>query len=187
MPAQWTATVPVTPHALAFRILRVPTDGTLKLCLTSNDLVGCHTHWWNGRTVPCTLPACPPHEAGSSTRWHGYLAALLSKTREHVIWEFTALAAEAIEAYRSTHPTLRGALVTAHRFTPKPTARVHCILSDAQVGQLALPDPPDLTAVLSHLWGLPTQTTDAVGRPGPRSRARNGQPARASEIIAGTQ
>jgi len=163
---QFHSQPPIEPTRYAMALLRTPPKGSIQLLVTSDNLLGCWTHFYAGRTVPCTGPACEACLAGASSRWHGYLSAIQGKTREHVLFELTALAAESFAAYRMKHQTLRGCHVTASRVNARPNARVHLVLKPHDLSGVDLPPAANLTAVLCHLWGIPTNETEIAGDAG---------------------
>ena len=158
---------PLEPTRYAMRLVRTPARKALQLLVTSDNLLGCWTHFYAGRTVPCTGDTCEACLAGASSRWHGYLSAIEGKSREHILFELTALAAESFAAYRLKHGTLRGCHVTASRVNPRPNARVHLELKPHDLSTIDLPPSANLTAVLCHLWGIPTTETQTTSGPGP--------------------
>lgn len=50
--------VPTDPRGPAFPILRTPAARPITAIITSPDLVGCFTHYFKGRTVPCEGAGC---------------------------------------------------------------------------------------------------------------------------------
>jgi len=159
---QFQSQPPMESTKSAFRLLRTPTRGKLELYITSPDLIGCWTHFWTGRTVPCTGPDCEACQAGSSSRWHGYVAAVDVKTSEPVVFETTANAAEQLASYRTKNATLRGCHCLASRTSPRPNARVRLLMKPLDLAHTNLPQPMNLQAALCHIWGIPvTETTIA--------------------------
>jgi len=119
-------------------------------------MIGCPTHWFGGRTVPCEAHNCQACLEGTPWRWHGYLGALKNPNRQHVIVEWTAQAADQINRYRTTHPSLRNAIITARRHRNQRNGTVIVELTTGDPDKLHLPDPPDLIKCLSILWNIPT-------------------------------
>lgn len=54
----FTRNVPDDPRGPSFPIVRTPPAKPLIGIITSEDLVGCYTHYYKGRTVPCDGKAC---------------------------------------------------------------------------------------------------------------------------------
>ena len=50
--------VPQDPRGPAFPIVRTPPGRALRAIVTSLDLVGCFTHYYKGRTIPCEGAGC---------------------------------------------------------------------------------------------------------------------------------
>ena len=60
----FSSNVPVDPRGPAYPIVRTPISRPLVAIVTSPNLVGCYTHYWKGRTIPCEGPECPLCMAG---------------------------------------------------------------------------------------------------------------------------
>ena len=119
---QFSSQPPMESTRSAFRLVRTPSKGKLALFITSDSLLGCWTHFFGGRTVPCTGDKCEACQALASTRWHGYVAALEVKTAEPVVFEITGGGAEQLAAYRAKHGTLRpGQTSSPHESARGPT------------------------------------------------------------------
>lgn len=155
---------PDTTSGPRLHLRRTPTSGKLVAIVTCDRLVGCPTHWFGNRTIPCEAPNCPACDKGHSWRWHGYLTAVNVKTNEHFLFEMTAQAAEPFTAYHEQHGTLRGCLFEADRLGHHHNGRVLIRCKPADLGQVHLPDPPDLVACLCHVWNVPTPEASTEGK-----------------------
>ena len=153
---------PLENTRYALRLLRTPAKKKLHLIVTSDNLIGCWTHFFGGRTVPCTRPDCEACTAGTSSRWHGYLSAIDPDTSEHLLFECTASAAESFAVYRKRHETLRGCEFVADRVNPRPNARLRLKMKPADLAHINLPQPANLQAALCHIWGLPLCETQVL-------------------------
>lgn len=153
-----------------FELRRTPCNGRLQGIVTSTRLIGCPTHFWRGRTVPCEDPKCPACEEGCPWRWHGFLAIWDPKTGAHYILELTAPPAETVGKYYAAHGTIRGALILAQRNSTRPNARVLLKMKPAEIQNLKLPTAPDLTAVLCHIWNVAIARTVKSNRTIPHQR-----------------
>lgn len=159
---QFSHQPPLEATRYAMRLLRTPTAGKLHLVVTSDQMLGCWTHYYSGRTNPCTGPGCEPCEHGASSRWHAYLSAYDPPTDEHLLFECTAAAAEVFAAYRAKHGTLRGCEFVAQRVQRRANARVHIICKPANLQVVNLPAEANVQAALCHLWGVPLTETDII-------------------------
>lgn len=157
----WTKDVPDDPRGPAFPILRTPAHKPLTAVITSEDLVGTYTHFFQGRTQPCEGVNCPAHEAGIPYRWHAYVSAWKRSTGLHFIFECTAQAAQTFTDYRDAFGTLRGCLFTATRMNAKPNARVLIQTKPLDLTTDVIPQPPNLIKCLGILWNLPENGLDA--------------------------
>ena len=164
---QFTTQPPEDPRGHGLPLIRTPANGKIVLAITTDNLIGCPTHWYGGRTVPCEGENCQPCLEGYPWRWHGYLAGILPGTRRHVLMEFTAQAAEQITQYRDSHQTLRAAILTANRHRNRHNGRVIVSLKPGDNDHLHLPPAPDVIGALSILWNLPAtkgEPTDTIKR-----------------------
>lgn len=153
---------PLDATRYAMRLVRTPTKGKLQLIITCDEMLGCWTHWFSGRTTPCTGDGCEACEATSSARWHAYVSAHDFKTNEHLLFECTSAAAEAFAVYRAKHGTLRGCEFLAQRAAPRANARVCLRTKPADLTHVDLPQGANLRAALCHLWGVPMTETEIV-------------------------
>ena len=156
---------PAEPRGPAFPLQRTPTSKPLIAIITCDDLIGCPTHFFKGRTQPCSAPDCEACLEQVSWRWHGYVSALNVTTHEHFIFEMTAQATDALVAYRKQHDTLRGCLFEARRLHARQNARVILRCKPADLQQISLPTPPNLEHALSILWNLPTPDINLAPKP----------------------
>lgn len=153
---------PLEATKYAMRLVRTPTGGKLHLVVTCDQLTGCWTHFYSGRTCPCTGPDCEACQQGASSRWHGYLSAFDPDAPEHVLFEVTAAAAEAFAAYRVKVGSLRGCEFVARRVAKRANARVHITMRPADLSKLEIPKAPNVQAILCHIWGIPITETDVI-------------------------
>lgn len=162
---QFSSDPPLDSTRYALRLIRTPARGKLKLIVTSDDLLGCWTHFFAGRTTPCTGATCEACRGGASSRWHGYVSVLEPGAREHLIFECTAAAATSFANYRIKHGTLRGCDFIADRTSARPNARVRLRMTPADLAAIDLPEGANLTAVLCHIWGIPQNETQTISGP----------------------
>lgn len=152
---KFTNTPPNDPRGYALPIVRTPAGKKFQAIITSDDLIGCNTHFWGGKTVPCEAPECDACKNGMPYRWHAYCSAVLHPSGLHVIYEVTALAAEALVTFRRTNSTLRGCAVDAYRWRGSANGRVIIRCERTSRSLDSLPNPPDLIHCLSIIWQLP--------------------------------
>lgn len=151
----WTSAAPKDPRGPSFPILRTPTSRPLIAIVTSENLIGCYTHFYKGRTIPCSGDDCPAHQEGVPFRWHAYQSARQVSNHLHFIFECTAQASTPFTEYRDAHKTLRGCLFEAQRYNSKPNGRILIRTKPADLHGMTLPEAPDLVKCLSILWDLP--------------------------------
>jgi hypothetical protein len=165
---------PAADHGHGLPIRRTPAGRPLVGIITCDRLIGCNTHYFGGRTTPCTKPDCKACNAAIPWRWHGYITFLAQDDRQHCLFECTAQAAEELVIAQTTHGTLRWVKFEARRMSSKPNGRVLLRISPERNVAIPIPSEPNIPAVLAHLWGLPA---DAVEK-GPRRQHTNGDDTR---------
>jgi len=151
----WSHDIPKDPRGPSFPIVRTPAFKPLMAIVTSQDLVGCFTHFFHGRTIPHEDAGCEACHEGIPFRWHAYQSIYQPETAAHLLFECTAASGEAFTEYRDKYHTLRGCKFEARRMNSKPNGRILIRTRPADLAQLILPKPPDLVKCLSILWDLP--------------------------------
>ncbi|MHC4405932.1 MAG: hypothetical protein ACYTG0_40340 [Planctomycetota bacterium] len=160
---QFSNTPPADPRGHALPLRRTPYHRPLVAIVTCDDLVGCPTHYWGGRTIPCEAQDCEPCLAGSGWRWHGYVSAYEPSLKLHFLLEVTGRCSEAFTNYRKANGTLRGCLFEASRPNAKHNGRVYIKTKTADLQRQPIPDPPNVKQVLSLIWNIPyTDIADAM-------------------------
>lgn len=165
----FSSNVPKDPRGPAFQIVRTPTSRPLMAIVTSPDLVGCFTHFWKGRTVPCDAPDCEACRDSMPFRWHAYMSAYIPPTGVHFLFECTAQAAEHFCEFRDNHGSLRGCYFVAKRMNARMNGRIIITCKPADLTSIKLPKPPNLIKVLSILWDFPTDDV-AAGKLNPEKK-----------------
>lgn len=159
----FTTTPPPDARGNPLELKRTPAKGTLKAIVTSSDLIGCHTHFFHGRTMPCDVDDCKACQSGMPFRWHAWLSAFTSRVNQHILFEMTAQAAEHFVQYRKVHGTLRGCLFEALRPSGRPNGRVMIHTRPADLSGINLPKEPNLISALSIIWNIALVDVDVAG------------------------
>jgi len=145
---------PADPRGVALELMRTPPFKPMKAIVTSDDLVGCETHFYRGRTTPHDQIDCQPCIDGMPFRWHAWLSALLHGHRKHILYECTAQVAEKFVHYRNEHGTLRGCMFIAQRPSKQLNGRVSIEMQKANLDTINLPVAPDIRKCLSIIWNI---------------------------------
>jgi hypothetical protein len=162
---QFDASPPTDPNGQPLPIRRTPPTGSLIAVVTSKTLIGTSTHFYGGRTVPCTHETCEACQDGTPYRWHAYLSAYDLSKKLHFLLECTAAAAETFVKYAAEHETLRGCVFHAHRTNKRQNARVEIDTHVYTGSDKDLPPGADLVGALARLWNIPlTQIQTPAGR-----------------------
>jgi len=169
---RWSDTPPTGTDQPSYRIIRTPADKSITLCVTSEGITGCVTHFVQNRTVPCEgEPVCQHCQEGHSWRWHGYLSGIMAGTHEHVLFEFTAPPSDTFRNYLQIAGTLRGCIFTANRPSGRPNGRVVVACKSPTLSHLQIPDPPNIRNILCRVWNI--QNNAATPVPSPRPPIKN--------------
>lgn len=161
---QFTSVPPTDPRGHSLELKRCPPGAPLTGIITCDNVVGCPTHFWGGRTVPHEEEECEPCLAGIGWLWHGYVSAYTTQLKLHFLFEMTARCVEPLTEYREANPTLRGCSIIAQRPSGKPNGRVYLRTKTIDIATLYLPSAPDLTKVLAMIWNLPAPDIQVQGR-----------------------
>ncbi len=151
----WTKSAPDDPRGQGLPLVRTPAARSLYAIVTSDNLIGCDTHFWGGHTVPCERPECDACENGIAYRWHAYLSAYNPEDQLHFVFECTANASAVFNDYFLVNKTLRCCQFEAYRWRRKTNGRVIIKCQRSAIQPHALPKPPDITKVMAVIWRLP--------------------------------
>jgi len=151
----WTDHVPSNATKYGFDLRRTPPDRPLTAIIISPDLIGCHTHFYGGRTIPCEQTDCPACADNMPSRWHAYVACWDPRTQETFIFETTAKGAQPLENYRDSFGTLRGCLFLAARPKRRKNAKVEIATKTADLTRITLPPPIDIMRAMAVIWQIP--------------------------------
>lgn len=178
---KWSNDVPESPRGPALPIRRTPATRPLEAIITSEDLIGCYTHFYQGSTTPCEGEGCEACLNGMPYRWHAYMTAVDCLNNLHFIFEVTALGAEYFTSYRDIHNTLRGCKFQAKRWNNRPNGRILIQCKPCDLAERHIPSPPDLRKCMAILWSLPAGDVDIQGvNPETKTRTirakKNGDP-----------
>lgn len=166
----WDHSPPPDAARPGLRLTRTPAGRPFRGVVTCERLIGCATHYFNNRTIPCEAPGCAACDEGMSWRWHAYVSCIDLSSHEHVVFELTAAAASRLQEYQGRHGTLRGCDFQASRANNRHNGRVLVVTRPADLNKIALPDAPNIPAVMCHIWNIPT--TAVYQRPDPDGRDR---------------
>lgn len=160
----------------SYRIIRTPAQGELQGLILSQAIYGTDTHYFHGRTRPHTEPCCEACDGGQAKRWQGYLAILLTKARDLVLFEFTAPASAPLVEYQAHNNSLRGAIMRAYRNSPKANARVTIRLERGDIDLYSPPPAPDVKDILNRIWAVDRLIAHETARYKQRLADQNGNP-----------
>lgn len=154
---------PDDPRGVSLPLKRCPTVKQVMGIITCDQMLCCPTHYYGGRTIPCTGEDCPAHKDGVPWRWHSYVSAWVPYQKLHILFESTAKASEPFKLYRLAHGTLRGCQYVAKRCTSAANSRVIIETKPADIEQLTLPNEPNVLQALSIIWNIPLSEMEVSG------------------------
>jgi len=166
---QFSTRPPEDPRGNSLPLLRCPTNRPIRGIITTEQLFGCRTHFYHGRTLPCDDTNCPACDEGMPWRWHGYVGLFSVSTHRHVIFETTAKAAEPLTKYYQAYEGLRGCQLSAQRASTSPNSRVVITTAPADLEKISLPPAPNLLEALCIIWNieLPAIVVDGINKGNP--------------------
>lgn len=136
-----------------WQIIRCGGTETLRGMCLSHDLLGCYTHFFRGRTTPCTRPkTCEACEAGNVTRWHAWIAAMNVRRLDRAIVELTFAAMPQVDESFCRFRTLRGLDFEITRRGGKQNGRLVWRAKAGTLPQEQVPRAPDLPKMLLRMW-----------------------------------
>lgn len=136
----------------SYRIWRVGPKGKGTAIIISSDLIGCYTHYFKGRTRPCTGEKCEACANDSSRRWHSYFAAWTPTNNEKVIAEIPLSAAQVFHDWYDEHRTLRGYKFTLERRGGKINGKVFATIHAGKMEDQMIPACPAIEPMLLRMW-----------------------------------
>lgn len=151
---EWANTPPPCPHDQQYRLIRAPAFKPLRCLILADKPLGCPTHYYHGRTMPCENPLCEPCSLGIPWRWHSYLPVQVAGTNERCILELTAQATEQLGPALAEYQTLRGIVIIIQRPTKRPNGRVQISVEPGRKPETTVPPAPNIKACMAHIWGL---------------------------------
>lgn len=149
----WKYKLPADEISDTYRLVRTPTVGSLVATVTSEGLLSCPVHFYGGRTVPHEVEGeCVPCQAHRSYRWVAFLSCINDKNGEHILFETTVTAAQPFEKHQAQFGTLRGCRFRSTRPSGRVNGRMFIVIQAANAASMAVPEAPDVAAVLEHMW-----------------------------------
>jgi hypothetical protein len=128
--------------------------GRLVAVILSHDLQCAPTHYYAGRTRPCTGATCEACAHNHLARWNGYVAAIDLDRNEHIIIELTRNVCDIVAAEFDARRTLKGVRIMLERRAPRANARISCKLAPPATGTGELEAAPDVRPILARIWEI---------------------------------
>lgn len=138
-----------------WQLYRVKGTERLKVVCLSAELIGRHTHYWGGRSVPCTRPAeCVPCSRGNRATWHSWFAGVDLAGHNPRIIELTRPPIIVFREYFSEVGTLRCSAWEVHRSPQKDTGKMYarCIKNPLLAEHTMA--APSVALHLCRIWGI---------------------------------
>jgi hypothetical protein len=162
MAIPWSTTPPPAPQQRPLSLIRVAPGRALSAIITVERAIYLDTHFWHGRTSPCTGLDCEPCSEGCARRSHCYVAVFTAGDHKHLLLELTQTAADPLAEYCTTFGSLRGCWINARRAKPQPNSRIEMTCRPADLAKIQLPREPDLLTALTTIWRLPANAFSTI-------------------------
>lgn len=133
-------------------LVRTPPAGKLIGHITCDTPVAAKTHYYGGRTMPCTGDLCRACEDKRGHRWHVYVTLFTAHDQRHVLHECTDDAGAPIYAWADAGNKLRGTRWVSYRTNSKANGPVQINLFAEATNSLFLPVAIDIKQVLCQIW-----------------------------------
>lgn len=143
----------------SIELVRCPAKGGNSAIILTDQAYWIDTHYWRGKTQPCTGPVCPGCRANAPIRELGYIAIM--HPRDHVIkiLQITHQAWHAMQSYLVIARTMRGATITQIRPDGRKNGRVKTTVSATKITIENLPEAPDVRSIMEQIWEISDRTT----------------------------
>lgn len=131
-------------------------DRDVSAVITSQDVIGVWTHWYEGRTHPCrgSRRRCEGCGLGYRRQWKGYLAGHDFNRGRSGLIEVTQEAFLRTPGLTLRKGKLRGCVIRLRRAGASRQARVVAALTEWTGDRAALPPAFDVVAALERIWGI---------------------------------
>lgn len=148
-------------------IHRVPAGATWRVLVTGTRCATVHTHWHDGRTVPCARPdaACPPCAAGLAKRMEAYVSVWNLSRRCAMVLALPEGAYLAMDrlAGPAMAGALRGRLFEFRRRTDSRRSPLEVSDLGAEPDPAQIPEALHVPRILSRAWGRPERPIAQAG------------------------
>lgn len=163
---------PAQPVRQAIPVCRSTTKkwGLTVDVIALSDRVTCAPTHHRGRTQPCMIPfgkTCESCEAGWEPRWVGYIAAWHIRTKQKVLLEITAGAADLLSAHAEKIGSIRGELITLSRSGDRAKGPLQIRWQHSNTAEEQLPQTFDVEEVLMRLWRVNQAIAQPQTKPAP--------------------
>jgi len=155
----WPAT---EKSAHIYEIIRTPRTGLSRAYVISHAPVTVTTHWWGGRTQPCTEGACPACQKAVRRDQHSYLFIAPDPPTRAYLLELTPGPTLALRAVFRKRRTLRGIQIKLTRRAGRPNGAVILDVLDDEPTIVPIPAAPSILDALKRLWKLTGPSAAAV-------------------------
>jgi hypothetical protein len=151
---KWEVPEPFTePRQNSIKICKVRPKETVRGLVLSDQVIGCKTHWMNGRTKPCIgiEKGCEGCLLGMPWRWKGWLAVYLPNLKTPWLLEVSQNAYDNNLELAATEG-LRGRDFKASRPGDHVNSKLYIELLPSLTKPENVPPAFDVMAVLERIW-----------------------------------
>lgn len=148
----WSNVAPEPRDFANIRLMRVPAKGNLLGIITSEEVIGCYTHWDKSRTQPCPDKTCTKCHEGIPRRWQAWISLVSQVTDRQIVVQVSPLAHQALDEARAKYGYLRGLLCQLSRQAPRENARIIVDTRQLPKPPDGLPPPVDIQRYMENIW-----------------------------------
>jgi len=148
----WSSTPPKSQLAEYWDIRRAPAKGDIRGFILSDQVTGLPTHFWGGRTRPCSGELCEACRANNAATWKGYVAVTDDTFTAKWLFELNARVADFLRKKRSELRTLRGSRLMLRRNNGRMNGTIICGFEASCIAASMLPDAPNVEQKLCRIW-----------------------------------
>ena len=120
---QWDDSHETARRKNSWQLRRTPHRAKLDAWIVSDTPLGVWTHYFGGKTMPCSGDSCKACQDDRSPRKHWYLACIEKNTGDRFLLELTDRGADGIIEAAADGTSLRGRHIRTWRINSRQTAQ----------------------------------------------------------------
>lgn len=158
---QWDDSHETARRKNSWQLRRTPQRAKLDAWIVSETPLGVWTHYFGGKTMPCSGDSCKACQDDRSPRKHWYLACIEKNTGDRFLLELTDRGADGVIEAAANGASLRGRHIRTWRINSRPNGAVESNIGAPLPAHIKLPPQPDIRECLITIWGVDARAADA--------------------------